>query len=296
MQIPKISLEQWATFKTVVDEGSFAKAAECLHKSQSSISYIINNLQAQLPSPVLQIQGRKAELTDTGKALYRHAKNLLDSASAIEKTAAYLATGWENEISLAIDAIVHLDPIFEKLAQFSNQYPQTRIKILETTLSATEEALLEKKADIVFTPKLPPGFLGTPIGTVDMIAVAHPDNSIFKLSNSITSEELKQFRQIVIRDNGIRRQQDAGWLGSEQRWTVTNPSTSIKAVMANIGFAFLPHSFIKNELKNGQLKQINLAQDAKRVLPIYLVTKDTDFIGPATSKLIDYLKTIKPMV
>ncbi|STX49252.1 LysR family transcriptional regulator [Legionella hackeliae] len=34
----KITLEQWRVLQTVVDEGSFARAAEKLHKSQSSIS------------------------------------------------------------------------------------------------------------------------------------------------------------------------------------------------------------------------------------------------------------------
>ena len=36
---PRVSLEQWSVFRAVVDEGSFAKAAERLNKSQSSISY-----------------------------------------------------------------------------------------------------------------------------------------------------------------------------------------------------------------------------------------------------------------
>ncbi|MGD8593829.1 MAG: LysR family transcriptional regulator, partial [Gammaproteobacteria bacterium] len=44
MKQPKTTLEQWAVFTTVVDEGSFAKAAEALNKSQSAVSYIIGNL------------------------------------------------------------------------------------------------------------------------------------------------------------------------------------------------------------------------------------------------------------
>ena len=58
--IPKISLEQWAAFKAVVDEGSFAKAAEALNKSQSAVSYAIAKLEEQLPTPVLTQQGRRA--------------------------------------------------------------------------------------------------------------------------------------------------------------------------------------------------------------------------------------------
>ena len=35
MPAPRITLEQWLTFKTVVDAGSYALAAETLNKSQS---------------------------------------------------------------------------------------------------------------------------------------------------------------------------------------------------------------------------------------------------------------------
>ena len=63
MKSPRISLEQWAAFKAVVDEGSFARAAEALNKSQSSVSYAIAKLNEQLPSPVLELYGRIAVLT-----------------------------------------------------------------------------------------------------------------------------------------------------------------------------------------------------------------------------------------
>ena len=59
MRAPRISLEQWAAFKAVVDEGSFAKAAEVLNKSQSSVSYTISKMEELLPTPVLEQQGRR---------------------------------------------------------------------------------------------------------------------------------------------------------------------------------------------------------------------------------------------
>ncbi len=64
---PKITLEQWQTFRCVVDEGSFARAAEKLNKSQSSISYAIGQLNAQLPQPVLRVEGRRSVLTEAGE-------------------------------------------------------------------------------------------------------------------------------------------------------------------------------------------------------------------------------------
>ncbi|MDZ7923668.1 MAG: LysR family transcriptional regulator, partial [Marinagarivorans sp.] len=47
----KISLEQWQVFKSIVDEGSFASAADALNKSQSAISYSMQQMASQLATP-----------------------------------------------------------------------------------------------------------------------------------------------------------------------------------------------------------------------------------------------------
>ena len=57
---PKITLEQWASLVAVVDEGSYAKAADLLNKSQSTVSYAISRVEEQLGGQVLKISGRKA--------------------------------------------------------------------------------------------------------------------------------------------------------------------------------------------------------------------------------------------
>ncbi|STQ08576.1 HTH-type transcriptional activator AllS [Enterobacter cloacae] len=44
----KTTLEQWSLLEKVVDAGSFARAAEETHRSQSSVSYNLALLQERL--------------------------------------------------------------------------------------------------------------------------------------------------------------------------------------------------------------------------------------------------------
>lgn len=296
MKTPRISLEQWAAFKAVIDEGSFAKAAEVLNKSQSSVSYTLSKMEELLPTPVLEQEGRKAVLTEAGKVLYRQASNLLKEAGNVELSALLLAKGWEPEVTVAVDLLVDLDPLLRALAAFSKESPSTRIVILETTLSGTDEALLERRADIILSPKVPPGFLGKPIGMVEMLPVAHPNHPLLGLKEGVTEAELRQHRQVVFKDTGIKRQQDAGWLGSEQRWTVSNGATSIKIVKRGLGFAFIPKHMIKGELESGELKPIPLVMDARKVLPTYLILSAMENAGPACKVLAETIaqQFIKP--
>lgn len=289
MNEPKISLEQWLVFKTVVDEGSYAAAAEALNKSQSSISYILARLDELLPAPVLELRGRKAELTEAGQALYRQASTLLEQARLVEQSAKYFASGWEPEVTLAVDALTPMSQLFCGLQKFSLQSPGTRLRLLETTLSGTAEALLNRSADIALIGNLPPGFSGTPLCQIRMLPVAHLEHPLFALDHAITDEELSQHRQIVIRDTGIKRQVDAGWLGAEQRWTVSHPASSLEAVKAGLGFAFLPQERVQQELDAGQVRWLPLAVGAERIVTLNLVLADKDYAGPATRAVADAL-------
>ena len=293
MKLPKVTLEQWATFKAVVDEGSFSKAAETLNKSQSSISYAIAKLEEQLPSPVLSLNGRKAILTEEGKVLYRRASQLLSLAHDVEQTAACLSQGWETEITIGFDSIIKVEQLFNAVDQFTTQAPQTRIVLLESTLSGTIESLLERKADIVLSGQTPPGFLGQTIDTITMIPVAHTNHPLSRLQSKskteITDQDLKQHRQIVVRDSGIKRNQDTGWLGSEQRLTVTDFNLSIQALVHGLGYAFIPSHFAEPHIKSGQLKKLNMATGSEHYVQIYLTLASPDSAGPATKAMRDIL-------
>ena len=58
MSIPKITLDQWAALAAVVDAGGYAKAAEALHKSQSSVTYAVQQLESLLGVKAFEIKGR----------------------------------------------------------------------------------------------------------------------------------------------------------------------------------------------------------------------------------------------
>ena len=90
MPAPRISLEQWRALLAVVDEGSYARAAKALHKSQSSVTYAVQKLESLLGVKAFKVQGRKAGLTPTGELLYRRARYLLDEATGLEHRGAGL--------------------------------------------------------------------------------------------------------------------------------------------------------------------------------------------------------------
>lgn len=291
-RIPRISLEQWAALQAVVDEGSFAQAAEALNKSQSSVSYALKGMQEQLPVEILTMRGRKAELSPAGEVLLRRARVLIDEALALERLAHDLAEGWETEVRLAVEIIFPPVLLSRALAAFVPESRSTRVQLIESVLSGTHEALFNGEADLIITNRLPPGYLGQSLLEVEFIAVAHPDHPLHQLGRELTPDDLREHRQFVVRDTGIKRRQDAGWLVAEQRWTVSHLRTSIQFVKDGLGFAWLPSEHIQEELEAGTLKQLCLNEGGRRHEELFLVYARRDDAGPATQALAAALHSV----
>ena len=224
----------------MVDHGGFEAAAEALKRSQSAVSYSLKRLQEQLPVAVLAPQGRRTQLTDPGQVLLQRARLMLDEARRLEQLAATLAQGWETQVRLAVEIVMPPDPLLGALARFSAEAPQTRVQMIETVLSGTCEALLQHQVDLAITGQVPPGFLGDPLVRVDFVAVARADHPLHALGRTLTLEDLRAQRQIVIRDTGRFRQVDSGWLEAEERWTVSHLLTAIAILKRGLWFCLDP--------------------------------------------------------
>ncbi|OED43474.1 hypothetical protein ACH42_10140 [Endozoicomonas sp. (ex Bugula neritina AB1)] len=144
---------------------------------------------------------------------------------------------------------------------------------------------LSGEADLIITGSTPPGFLGEPLTTVDFIPVASPEYPLHQINHSLTNDDLKKHRPVVIRDSGFKRTIDVRWLGSEERWTVSHISTSIRLLKRNMGFAWLPTQQIRKDLNAGDLVPLNVGVNQKNSVEIFLVFPDPDSAGPAMLKL-----------
>src|ERR687887_45711 len=158
---PRITLEQWQALVAVVDAGGYAQAAERLHKSQSSVTYLVQKLESLLEVKPFEIKGRKAALTPTGELLYRRARVLLDEAAGLEKAAKSASAGWEAEIRIAAEIIFPAWVLLKCLEQLNAQSPHTRIEYYESVIAGTNEMLIAGRVDLAMTAIIPPGFAGT---------------------------------------------------------------------------------------------------------------------------------------
>ena len=289
MSLPRISLDQWATLVQVVEAGGYAKAAERMHKSQSTLTYAIQQLERLTGVKAFELQGRKAVLTASGQLLYRRGKHLLEEAARLESVAADLAAGWESELRLAVEVVFPTWLLLECLAEFARERPHTRIELYESVMGGTSEALLEGRVDLAIGPAIPPGFLGDPLMQLRMVMAAHPEHPLHRLSRPLTLDDLKDHRHLVVRETDARRAREPS-IAAEQRWTVSNKATSIRAACMGLGFAWYAEDTIREELKAGQLKALPLREGAERHVMLYSILADPASAGAGVRRLAEIIR------
>jgi DNA-binding transcriptional LysR family regulator len=290
MSAPKITLDQWSALIAVVEAGGYAQAAGRLHRTQSTITYTIKKLEDLLGLKVFELQGRKAVLTPAGQALYRRGKALVEEAGRVERAAGELARGWEPEIRMAVDTIFPTWLLLECCAEFGREHPDTRLEITESVLGGTEEALTEGRVDFVVGGLVPGGFLGDPLMRVRFVCAAAPSHPLHQLGRTLTLEDLRQHRHLVVRDSGALRSRSGGWL-NEKRWTVSHKATSIRAACMGLGYAWYPEENIREELASDRLRPLPLAEGSERFVTLYLVYADPDTTCPGARRLGEILRT-----
>jgi len=287
------SVDQWQVLAAVVDAGGFAQAATRLHRSQSAISYAVAQLQASLGVRLLEMQGRRAVLTQAGAELLRRSRVVVEQFTRLESLARAIDAGWESELKLVIDAAFPQQRLLGVLSELNASCPQTTISLADAVLSGAEDAITEGQADVVVTTRVPQGFAGDWLMDVEMVAVAAPTHPLHLLQRPLSLDDLLLHTQVVVRDSG-QHPRDEGWLGAQHRWTVAGLEASHAAVRAGLAYAWLPAHLIAEDLAAAKLKPLPLLAGSVRRMALHVVLVRGEAAGPAARKAVELLQRPSP--
>ncbi|WP_434582644.1 LysR family transcriptional regulator [Klebsiella sp. R390] len=264
----KTTLEQWALLERVTALGSFAKAAEETHRSQSSVSYNLALLQERLGVALLQPAGRRAVLTPAGELLLSQVKPLLQAFSYVETRAATLHNGARTRLDLVVDSIFPRERLFAILRQFQQQHPQTQVRLTEVLENRKEESETLSEADVmVLTRRQDITGRGEWLMNIDFVAVAHQHHPLAALDGPLDDSALAPWPLVRIADRSDDPQ------ANRDAWTFSTIDAAIDAVLYQVGFGWLPEERIRDRLQQGTLKILPLAHGTRRATPLHLIVK-----------------------
>src|SRR5437764_1204761 len=98
--------EALAMMDVIARTGSFAAAARELGKVPSALTYNVRQLEDALDVLLFDRRSRQARLTPAGEELLAEGRRLLEQMDAVANRVKRVATGWEAQLSIAVDGVI----------------------------------------------------------------------------------------------------------------------------------------------------------------------------------------------
>ncbi|QTF10703.1 LysR family transcriptional regulator [Brenneria izadpanahii] len=286
--MPQTTLEQWSVLRTVVESGSFAKAAEQLNRSQSSVSYAVNRLQERLGVALLRIDGRKARLTEAGRTLLADATPLIEDMIMLEVRGRSLLAGHEAQVRLLVECIFPRPLLFRILTTFQQQYPAVQIELRELVRQALPDPAT-LAYDLAVSMWDITSQNARKMFDVELIAVAHHGHALHQRGISLTQATLSRYPMVSIQHHDSNPVVLHAPSMTSRQWRVNTVEAAIGAVSSGLCYGWLPRHMIEAELKEGRLLPLPLLSGASRQIPLCLSYSSRERVGIATQALAELL-------
>ena len=189
-----------------------------------------------------------------------------------------------------VDAAFPFIVLIRSLRAFQPVSRGTQIQLEQVIMTGAEEKLLSGEADLAISYQVPGDMLGDELMQIEFIAVAHPEHPLHQLGEEITADHLRKHMQVVISDSGIRKNQDIGWLGANEQWSVSSMDSALQLLRSGMGYAWLPKHVTAESVQAGTLKYLPLHTGQSYHVSMHLIFSTHQHIGPATEQLAGIIK------
>ncbi|MEZ9199293.1 LysR family transcriptional regulator [Shewanella sp. 10N.286.54.B9] len=257
----RIDVDAFKVLQVLVEEGSFAKAAERLHKAQSAVSYQVKKLEQHLGVNLFCRDQYRAELTPEGKVILAEGQRLLQYLTNIEHLASRFSEGWEPKLELVVDGALPMKPIMRALKRMAEQQIPTKVQLNMEFLGGVQERFERDSADLMLVKdyRTGPNYRPQPLPEITSIlvtAASHPLSS----EKNISLFELQRHVELTIEDSSPEKlHRDELQFGGDKVFYLSGFIMKKNALLMGLGFGWMPDFLIADELNSGQLAEVDFS-------------------------------------
>ena len=252
------------TFLKVCQTMNYTHAAQSLHITQPAVSQHIHYLEEQLHVKLFEYEGKQLKLTETGKILYRFAATVnhdfheLSNQLSNENNRLHLRFG----VTLTIGE--YLMP--KVLIKLLNQHQNIQLQMIVANTAELLMQMEEEKLDFAIVEGYYPNqeYEGRVYRKERFIGICHADHPF--AATECTLSDLKNER-LLLRENGsgtrevlerALKEKNMSFDNFCERIEIGNLNVIKQLVMKKIGITFCYEPVVDQELKNGDLKVMNI--------------------------------------
>ncbi|MBP9147340.1 MAG: LysR family transcriptional regulator [Rhodoferax sp.] len=281
MQTPRnvLTPDALSMLQTIAQTGSFAAAARAAGMVPSALTYRVRQIEDALDVLLFDRSARQARLTAAGQELLHEGARLLEDIDAVANRVKRVATGWEPQLTIAVDSIIAKATVMELCAHFLEQNPPTRIRLRDETLSGTLEALTSGQADLalgVADMMQNTQIASKPLGEVRFVYAVAPHHPLAAAPEPLTDELVRLHRAVAVADTISRgRGLTIGLLGGQDVLTVASMQAKLDAQVRGLGCGSVPQCMARDLIDAGLLV-VKTTVHAPRVVKVNYAWRQGD--------------------
>jgi DNA-binding transcriptional LysR family regulator len=123
-----IDVDQLRTFLAIAETGSFTRAADVVHKTQSAVSMQMKRLEERIGRPIFARDGRASKLTEDGERLLDYARRIVKLN--VEALTAFSDAELTGRVRLGVPDDYADRYLPEIMARFSRAYPGVELSVI----------------------------------------------------------------------------------------------------------------------------------------------------------------------
>lgn len=255
-----MNFKQCIIFREIAKTKNFTKAANNLYLTQSAVSHTIKELEKEAGTQLFERLHRSVKLTPPGEIFLYEILPIIEEFESVEAHLPNLEKQAPIKIASCITyAQMELPQLLQK---FNIIYPEVQFNIQVFPASESIMRLETGKVDLAFIEGkvVESSFISKKIADYHLCVVAGP-NVTEKRINFIDLLQLP----LLLRERGSAVRETFESFAVLQGfkifpvWESVDSQALISAVKAGIGVAVLPHIIVKEALKRGELKEIQIA-------------------------------------
>jgi DNA-binding transcriptional LysR family regulator len=280
--------EALAMMDVIARTGSFAGAARELGKVPSALTYNVRQLEDALDVLLFDRRSRQAKLTAAGEELLNEGRRLLEQMDAVANRVKRVATGWETQLTIAVDGVMSRVTMYELCEEFfalapgpgaaaasddtGRSGPGTRLRLRTEVLAGTWEALVTGQADLAIgvgigPDRAPPGGVQLlPLGEMSFVFAVAPHHPLASAEGPISESDLLRHRAVAVADSAQRLTPlTVNLLPGQEVFTVATTQAKIEAQIRCLGCGYIPEPLAREHIAAGRLV---VKQTHRPVVPV----------------------------
>lgn len=241
-----ITLKQLRAFLAVAEAGSFTRAGDTLHLTQSATSGLIRELERELGVRLFHRTTRRVELTDAAREFEASVERLLSGLDRSVADLGAVAARQRGRLAVAAPPLLAATLMPPLIASFLDRYPGIQVSLRDVSTDQIVARVLDGDVDCGIGTFAPDEDGPSRIALMsDSLMLFCPHAHCLSGKRAPDWRNIAGFPLIALtRDSGIRalvdRTLDAAGASVEPAYEVAQITTAIAMVESGLGVAVLP--------------------------------------------------------